>query len=163
MDWSKVEGNQSLGPLILGQLQAFWGSMEKPRLWRFRDVFFGAGWVSKGSRLVFGHCLGLFGCGSQLNRRGKPQVLVHVFHFLGFDFGTGFLSHSHLRVLFGDSFCGFQGVALLAFLQFPSGAPSFPWLTHRRQIELLFFLLFFFSFVKILFTTTSSTAGVGPP
>ena len=34
------------------------------------------------------------GCGSKLTRRGKPQVLVHVFHLPGFHFGTGSLSHS---------------------------------------------------------------------
>ena len=37
------------------------------------------------------------GCGSKLNRRGKPQVLVHVSTYQGNPFwNSGFLSHSHV-------------------------------------------------------------------
>ena len=37
------------------------------------------------------------GCGSKLNRRGKPQVLVHVSTYQGTPFwNSGFLRHSHI-------------------------------------------------------------------
>ena len=41
-----------------------------------------------------------YGCGSKLNRRGKPQVLVHVSTYRGNPFwNSGFLSHSHIGMV----------------------------------------------------------------
>ena len=42
------------------------------------------------------------GCGSKLNRRGKPQVLVHFSTYQGDPFwNSGFLSHSRLVMFTG--------------------------------------------------------------
>ena len=40
--------------------------------------------------------VGTNGCGSKLNRKGKPQVLVHVSTYQSSILGTGFLSHSQI-------------------------------------------------------------------
>ena len=51
------------------------------------------------TQLVLGFIFaqGPFGCGSKLNdRRGKPQVVVHVSTYQGKPFWYLFLSHSHL-------------------------------------------------------------------
>ena len=41
-------------------------------------------------------CFGPFGCGSKLNHQGL-RSFCPCFHLPGLHFGTGFLSHSHLR------------------------------------------------------------------
>ena len=53
------------------------------------------------TRLLDSGCIQPLECGSKLNRRGYAGF-GPCFHLPGFHFGTGFLSHSHFCVIFGN-------------------------------------------------------------